>query len=63
MIATEDEKVFWVFDLVGQEQANRFQTLLASIDVVPQEQVIGVGRKPAILKQPQQVKVLSMDVT
>lgn len=34
VITTEDEKVFWIFDFICQQQANRLQRLLASIHVV-----------------------------
>ena len=40
MVATEDEKVFRVLDLISQQQANGLQRLLATIDIVTEEEVI-----------------------
>ena len=37
VIPSKDEEVFRIFDLVRQQQANRFQRLLSSIDVIAQE--------------------------
>jgi hypothetical protein len=34
VVSAEKEKVFWVFDFVGQQQADRLQRLLASVHVV-----------------------------
>lgn len=62
VVAAENEKVFRVLDLVRQQQANRLQTLLSPIHIVPQEEVVGLGREAPILKQPQQVVVLPVNV-
>jgi len=37
VVASEQEKVFWVFDLVCQQQTDRLQTLLSSIYVITQK--------------------------
>ena len=63
MVAPEKEEVFWVLDFVCEEEAYRLQRLLASVHVVPQKQVVGLGREPTVLKQPQQVVKLPVDVT
>lgn len=63
MITAEDEEVLRVLDLVREEQANSFQRLLASVDVITQEKVVGLGREPAVLEEAEQVVVLTMDVT
>lgn len=63
MVAPEQEKVLWVFDLVGQQKADGFQGLFPSVHVVSQEKVIGLRRETAILKQPQEICVLAVDVT
>ena len=60
MVATQDEEVLGVLDLVGQEQANSLQRLLATVDVVSKEEVIGFWRKSTILKQAQQIVILTM---
>ena len=35
MVAPEEEEVLWVFDLVGEQQANAFYGLLAPINIIP----------------------------
>jgi hypothetical protein len=62
VVAPEDEEVFWVFDFVGEEEADGFEALLAPVDVVAEEEVVGVGRETAILEQAQQVVVLAVNV-
>ena len=34
VVASQDEKVFRIFDFVSKQQANRFERLLATIDIV-----------------------------
>ena len=63
MVSSEDEEVFGVFDLVGEEKADGFKRLFSSIDIVTQEEVVGFGREPAVLEKPQKVVILSVDVT
>lgn len=53
MVAPEQEKVLWVFDLVGQQKADGFQGLFPSVHVVTQEKVVCLWRESTILKQPQ----------
>ena len=62
MVAAQQEEVLGVFDFVGQQQADGLQGLLPPVHVVAQEQVVSLGREPSVLKQPQQVCVLAMDV-
>jgi hypothetical protein len=63
MVSTQQEEVLGIFDLVRQQEADGFQRLLASVHVVSQEQVVGLGGKSSVLKQSQQVCVLTVDVT
>ena len=49
--------------LVGEEQADRLQALLSPVHIVPKKEVVGLGRKAAVLEQAQQVGVLAVDVT
>lgn len=63
VVAPEKEEVLWVFDLVRQQQADGLQRLLPSVHVVAQEQVVGLWGEAAILKEPQKVCVLPMDIT
>ena len=63
MVATEQEKVLRVLDFVAQEETNRFDRLLAAVDIVTKEQIVGFGRESAILEYPQQIIVLTMHIT
>ena len=63
MIAAQEEKVLRVLDLVGQQKTDGLQRLLATIDVVAQKEVIRFGWEATVLKEPQQVGILSVDVT
>jgi len=40
VVSPEEEKVLWVLDFVGQEEADGLQGLLASVHVVAQKQVV-----------------------
>ncbi len=62
MVAPQNKKVFGVFDLVRQQQANGLERLLATVDVIAQKQVVCLGREAAVLKKPQQVIVLTVNV-
>ena len=62
MVAAQNEEVFWVFDLVGEEQADRLEGLLAAVDVVTEEEVVRFWREATVLKQAQQIVVLPVDV-
>lgn len=63
MVSSQQKEVFWVFDLVGQQQADGLQGLFASVYIVPQEQVVALWRKAPIFKEPQQIIVLPVNVT
>ena len=63
MVSPEQEEVLRVLDLVGQQEADGLQALLPPVDVVAQEEVVGLGREAAVLEQAEQVGVLTVDVT
>ncbi len=63
VVAAQQEEVLRVLDLVGEQQADGLQRLLAPVHVVPQEQVVALGREATVLEQPQQVVVLTVDIT
>lgn len=62
MVTAKQEEVFRIFDFVRKEQANGLQWLLATIDIIAQEQVVRFGRKASVLKQSQQVIILPVNV-
>lgn len=51
MISTKEEKVFGEFDFVTEEKENGLQTLLASINIISQEEIVGLRWEPAHLKE------------
>lgn len=53
VIATENEKVLGVFDLVCEQKADCLKGLLASIDVISEEEVISFRRETAVFKKTQ----------
>lgn len=63
MVSSQQKEVFRVFDLVSQQQADSLQRLLASVYIVPKEQVVALWWKAPIFKKPQQVIVLPMNIT
>jgi len=62
VIATQEKEILRIFDLVRQQQTYRFQRLLPSIDVVTEEQVVGLGWETAVFEQSQQIGVLAVYV-
>lgn len=63
VIASEEEEVELVFELVGKKKAYRLDALLATINIVPEEQVICSWRISTVLKQPQEVRKLTVNVS
>jgi len=50
VVAAQQKEVLRIFDLVGQQQADGLQGLLAPIDVVAEEQVVGGRGESAVLE-------------
>lgn len=63
MVTAQNEEVFGVLDLVGKKQADSLERLLAAVDVVTKEEVVGLGRETAVFEKAQKVVVLAVDVT
>jgi hypothetical protein len=63
VVTAENEEVLRVLDLVCEEQADCLQRLLATIDVVTEEEVVGLWGEAAIFEEPQQVVVLAVDIS
>ena len=62
VISTEDEEIFGVFDLIGQKETNGLEGLLPTVDIIPQEDVIGLGGESPILEKTEEVIVLAVDI-
>jgi hypothetical protein len=62
VVSAQEEEVFRVLDLVREKQADGLEALLAAVDVVAQEQVVGLGGEATVLEQAEEVCVLTVDV-
>lgn len=62
MVTPEDEEVLGILDLVGEKEADGFERLLASVDVIAEEEIVCFGREATVLEQTEQVVVLTVDV-
>lgn len=63
VVASEEEEILWVLELVAEKEQYRLERLLATVDVISQEQEVCAWWKPAHLKHSDQVGVLAVDVT
>lgn len=63
VIAAENEEVFGILDLIGKEEADGLERLLAAIDVVAEEKVVGLWRESTVFEETQKVVVLPVNVT
>ena len=62
VVAAQQEKILWVFNLVCEKQAYGLQRLLPSVYIVAQEQIVAFRGEASVFKQPEQVVVLAMDI-
>lgn len=63
VITAKNEEVFRILNLVGEEEADGLQRLLASINVISKEEIICLWREAAVLEQTEKIIVLAVDVT
>ena len=63
VVAAQDEEVLGVLDLVGQEKADGLEGLLATVDVVTEEEVVGLRWESTVLEETEEVVVLAVNVT
>ena len=63
VVAAEEEEVLGELQLVAHKQENRLQALLAAIDVIAEEEVVGLRREAAILEKSQQIIVLAVNIS
>jgi hypothetical protein len=47
VVSSEDEEILWVLDLVGEQEADGLHRLLPTVNVVTEEQVVGLRRLDA----------------
>ena len=51
VVSAQQEEVLGIFDFVGQQEADGLERLLPSVDVVSEEEVVGLGWEATVLKQ------------
>lgn len=62
VVSAQQEKVFSVLDLVCHQEHDGLQGLSATVNIVSEEEVVGLWREASIFEKPQQVWELSMCV-
>ena len=55
VIASQKEEVLLELGLIGKKQDNSLEGVLSSVNVVTEEQIVGLGREAAILEESEQV--------
>ena len=63
VVTAENEEVLRVLDLVCQQKADGLERLLATVDVVTEEEVVGLGREAAVFEETEKVVVLAVNIT
>lgn len=63
VITAQQEEILLKFNLVGEKQYNSFKGLLASVNIVTEEKVVGLWWVASILKQTEQISKLTVHVT
>lgn len=63
VVSTENKEVFGILDLVREEKADSFEGLLATVNVVSEEKVVGFWREATVFKEAQKIVVLAVDIT
>lgn len=63
VVTAKNEEIFWVFDLVCEEETDGFERLLASVYIVAEEEVVGLWWETSVLEQAQEVVVLAVNIT
>ena len=63
VVTTKEKEVLGIFDLVGKKQADGFKRLFASINIIPEEEIVRLWWKSTVFKQPQQIGILAVYVS
>lgn len=63
VVATQNEEVLGILDLVGEQEADGLERLLATVDIITEEQVVGLRGETAVFEEAQKVVVLAVDIT
>jgi len=52
VIASQEEEIFWEFDLVGEQEADGLQALLSTVHIVSKKEIICLWWKSTVFKEP-----------
>ena len=63
MIAPQHKEVLRVLDFVCEKKAYCLERLLATVDVISQEQVVRLWREAAVFEQSEQIVILAVYIT
>ena len=62
VVPAEKEEVLGVLDLVGEQKADCLDALFASVNIVAEEEIVGLGWVTAVVEKAEKVRVLPVDV-
>lgn len=62
VVPAEEKEVFWVFDFVGEKEADGLEGLLAAIDVITEEEIIGFWWEASVFEESEEIGVLSVNI-
>ena len=63
VVTTENEEVVRIFDFVSEKKTDSFETMLSTIDVVTQKEVVGLGREVSGFEKTEEIRILTVDIT
>lgn len=63
MVSSQKEEVLGILDFVTKEEENSLKTLLPSVDIIPEEEVVGGRREAAHLEETYKIRILTVHVT
>jgi len=63
VVTAKQKEVFFILELIGQQQNNCLKTLLTAVNVVTKEEIVGIRRESTVFKKPKKVHELSVYIT
>lgn len=63
MVPSEEKEILWVLDLISEQETYCLQWLLAPVDVIAEEEIIGIRGIISIVEKTKQVSVLAMYIS
>jgi hypothetical protein len=62
VVASQQEEVLLVLDLIGEQEADSLKALPPTIHIIAQEKKVGPGRMAGVFEQSEEVVVLPVNV-